>query len=195
MSGEIAGQALDYALKGKPIPRAITGDHGTEFQSRALENWAYRRGVQLDFIHPGKPVENAFKESHNGRLRDECLNVPQFVFPNAARPIIETWRLDNNQRRPRCSLGPLPPNEFLRQGQVNQTAEVALWSGKELSRKGPTSVPMITNRPRTRSNGECQTLSPLWMLSSYPELGKTSVKREERRRIAAKFQSLTILLA
>ena len=60
-------------------PRSITVDHGTEFMSRALEDWAYQRGVQLDFIRPGKPVENAFIESFNGRLRDECLNVHQFI--------------------------------------------------------------------------------------------------------------------
>ena len=59
-------------------PRSITVDHGTEFMSRALEDWAYHRGVQLDFILPGKPVENAFIEAFNGRLRDECLNVHQF---------------------------------------------------------------------------------------------------------------------
>ena len=75
MSGEAVGQALDRALNGTPGPQSITVDHGTEFQSRALEDWAYRRGVQLDFIRPGKPVENAFIESFNGRLRDECLNV------------------------------------------------------------------------------------------------------------------------
>ena len=60
-------------------PRSITVDHGTEFQSRALEDWAYERGVPLDFIRPGKPVENAFIEAFNGRLRDECLNVHQFA--------------------------------------------------------------------------------------------------------------------
>ena len=66
---------LDSTLNSAIVPRSITVDHGTEFQSRALEDWAYRRGVQLDFIRPGKPVENAFIESFNGRLRDECLNV------------------------------------------------------------------------------------------------------------------------
>ena len=62
----------------RPLPKAITVDHGTEFTSKALDEWAYRRGVALDFIRPGKPVENAFIESFNGRLRDECLNVYSF---------------------------------------------------------------------------------------------------------------------
>jgi len=72
-----------------PVPRSITVDHGTEFMSRALEDWAYSRGVQLDFIRPGKPVENAFIEAFNGRLRDECLNVHQFLSIADAHEKIE----------------------------------------------------------------------------------------------------------
>ena len=87
MSGEIVSQILDRVLGDQPGPHSITVDHGTEFQSRALEDWAYRRGVQLDFIRPGKPVENAFIESFNGRLRDECLNVHQFVSLTEAQAI------------------------------------------------------------------------------------------------------------
>ena len=98
-------------------------DHGTEFQSRALEDWAYRRGVQLDVIRPGKPVENAFIESFNGRLRDECLNVHRFGSLAEAQAIIEAWRLDYNAHRPHSSLGHLTPNEFLAQRQVLQTVE------------------------------------------------------------------------
>ena len=96
MSGERVGQILDRALNGAPGPRSITVDHGMEFQSRAREEWAHRRGVQLDFIRPGKPVENAFIESCNGRLRDECLNVHQFVTLAEAQRILETWWLDYN---------------------------------------------------------------------------------------------------
>ena len=104
-------------------------DHGTEFQSRALEDWAYRHGGKLDFIRPGKPVENAFIESFNGRLRDECLNVHQFGSLEAARVIIEAWRLDYNQYRPHSSLGHLTPNEFLDQHQGSAIAEEAVCSG------------------------------------------------------------------
>jgi putative transposase len=113
LSGETVGQALDGVLGEGLRPRSITVDHGTEFQSRALEDWAYRRGVPLDFIRPGKPVENAFIESFNGRLRDECLNVHQFASIAEAQQIIEAWRLDYNQRRPHSSLGHLTPNEFV----------------------------------------------------------------------------------
>jgi putative transposase len=124
MSGETVGQALDRVLIDVSGPRSITVDHGTEFQSRALEDWAYRRGVQLDFIRPGTPVENAFIESFNGRLRDECLNVHQFASLAEVQTIIETWRLDYNQRRPHSSLGHLTPNEFVAQRQV-------IWAAKE----------------------------------------------------------------
>ena len=78
MSGETVGQVFDRVLDTQAVPRSITVDHGREFQSRALEDWAYRRGVRLDFIRPGKSAENAFIESFNGRLRDECLSVHQF---------------------------------------------------------------------------------------------------------------------
>jgi putative transposase len=103
-------------------------DQGTEFQSRALEDWAYRRRVQLDFIQPGKPVENALIESFNGRLRDECLNVHQFASLVEAQAIIEGWRVDYNQRRPHSSLGHLTPNEFVGQRQVIQTVREVVCS-------------------------------------------------------------------
>jgi putative transposase len=123
MSGQTVSEALDRVLDGEPRPRSITVDHGTEFQSRALEDWAYRRGVQLDFIRPGKPVENAFIEAFNGRLRDECLNVHQFASLADEKAKIETWRLDYNQRRPHSSLGNLTPNEFMARCQAMRVAE------------------------------------------------------------------------
>ena len=73
--------------------------------------------MQLDFIRLGKPVENAYIESFNGRLRDECLSVHQFTSLAEAKAIIEAWRVDYNQRRPHSSLGHLTPNEFVRQRQ------------------------------------------------------------------------------
>jgi len=125
MSGATVGEALDRVLVGVTRPRSITVDHGTEFQSRALKDWAYRRGVQLDFIRPGKPIENAFIESFNGRLRDECLNVHQFASIADAQVKIEAWRRDYNQRRPHGSLGHLTPTEFIAQRQVMTTADAA----------------------------------------------------------------------
>jgi putative transposase len=122
ISGRGVGVALDRALAGGTVPRSITVDHGTEFMSRALEDWAFARGVQLDFIRPGKPVENAFIEAFNGRFRDECLNVHQFTSIEDARTKIEAWRIDYNARRPHSSLGHLTPNEFVAQRQVLRVA-------------------------------------------------------------------------
>lgn len=96
MAGAIVGEALGRVLGDGSGPRSITVDHGTEFQSRALEDWAYRRGIQLDFIRPGKPVENAFIEAFHGRLRDKYLNVHQFASLADAQAIIEAWRIDYN---------------------------------------------------------------------------------------------------
>lgn len=123
MSGRSVAEALDRVLGAGMRPRSITVDHGTEFTSRALEDWAYRRGVQLDFIRPGKPVENAHIESFNGRLRDECLNVHQFLSLDDARAKIEAWRRDYNEHRPHSALGHLTPSEFVIHRQGTRTAE------------------------------------------------------------------------
>lgn len=125
LSGATVGIALDRVLPMAQGLRSITVDHGTEFMSRALEDWAFARAVQLDFIRPGKPVENAFIESFNGRLRDECLNVHQFTSIDDAKAKIEAWRVDYNQRRPHSSLGHLTPNEYAQQRQSPRAAEAA----------------------------------------------------------------------
>ena len=111
-SGAKVAEALDRLVMDSGSPLSITVDHGTEFTSVALEEWAYRRGVKLDFIHPGKPTENSYIESFNGRLRDECLNLNQFLSLEDARAKIETWRIDYNGSRPHSSLGNLTPSEF-----------------------------------------------------------------------------------
>jgi putative transposase len=117
--------ALDRAIERAGTPISITVDHGTEFTSKALEEWAYRRGVKLDFIHPGKPTENGHIESFNGRLRDECLNVMQFVSIDGAREKIESWRIDYNGCRPHSSLGHLTPSEYAQKRQETRTSETA----------------------------------------------------------------------
>jgi putative transposase len=105
----------------------ITVDHGPEFTSIALEEWAYRHGIKLDFIRPGKPTENSYIESFNGRLRDECLNVHQFVSMEDARVKIEDWRIDYNRHRPHSSLGNLTPSEFAAKCQEPRTSEAAIF--------------------------------------------------------------------
>jgi len=81
------------------LPEIIIIDNGPEFISKALDEWAYRRGVKLFFITPGKPVENMYMESFNGRLRDECLNEHWFMSLDHARQVIEDWRIDYNTER------------------------------------------------------------------------------------------------
>jgi putative transposase len=114
MSGAAVAAALDLAIARHGKPRTITVDHGTEFTSRALDEWAYRRGVALDFIRPGKPSENGFIESFNGKLRDECLNTNQFLSLEDAKSKIEAWRIDYNLHRPHSALGQMSPREYLR---------------------------------------------------------------------------------
>ena len=108
-----------------PTPLSLTVDHGTEFTSKALEEWAWQHQVKLDFIRPGKPMENGHIESFNDRLRDGCLNVKQFLSLDDARVKIEAWRVDYNQRRPHSSLGHLILSEFVQIRQGVQTVESA----------------------------------------------------------------------
>ncbi len=106
---------LDRLKLTRGLPQAITVDGGTEFYSRAMDSWAYRNKVQLDFIRSGKPVENAFIESFNGRLRDECLNANLFFPLEDAREKLGAWRIDYNTQRPHSSIGNQAPEEFARQ--------------------------------------------------------------------------------
>ena len=78
LSGEKVAATLDKIVADRGTPKSITVDNGTEFASKAMDLWAYSNGVHLDFIRPGRPVENGYIESFNGRLRDECLNVEVF---------------------------------------------------------------------------------------------------------------------
>ena len=123
--GQDVADALDRAIARAGTPVSITVDHGTEFTSRALEDWAYRRGVKLDFIRPGKPTENGHIESFNGRLRDECLNVMQFESLEDAKAKIEAWRIDYNAHRPHSSLDNLTPSEFAMKRQDRRPLEAA----------------------------------------------------------------------
>ena len=107
-------RVLDRIATERGLPEAIVLDNGPEFRGRALAAWSAERGVRLEFIQPGKPVQNAYAESFNGRLRDECLNANWFTSLSDARRKIETWRQDYNQQRPHSSLDYLSPAEFAR---------------------------------------------------------------------------------
>lgn len=95
------------------LPERIKTDNGSEFVSKALDKWAYDHGVELVFSRPGKPTDNSFIESFNGRFRDECLNVNWFLSIEDAREKIELWRSDYNNHRPHSALGNVPPRTFI----------------------------------------------------------------------------------
>ena len=105
--------ALDTAIAERGKPNTLRLDNGTEFTSRHFDHWAWKRRIRLDFTTPGKPTENGFIESFNGRLRDECLRTAWFTSIKQARSIIENWRLDYNETRPHSALGNLAPATYL----------------------------------------------------------------------------------
>lgn len=107
-------EVLERLADLRGLPRTIVADNGPEFAGRALDLWAHGRGLTIDFIRPGKPVDNAFVESFNGRLRDECLNENWFQSLREAREVIEAWREDYNDVRPHRSLGGRTPSEYAR---------------------------------------------------------------------------------
>ena len=115
IGGERVTRYLDVLMASQGKPANTLSDNGTEFTSRAMFYWAQERGIQLNFIEPGKPVQNAFNESFNGRLRDECLNESVFNNIHHARAVIESWRQHYNQERPHSSLGYLTPDEYRQQ--------------------------------------------------------------------------------
>jgi putative transposase len=114
LPGERVVRVLDQLTEERAaIPGTIVLDNGPELTSKALDQWAYERGVHLHFIDPGKPQQNGFIESFNGKFRDECLNEHWFLSLADARRIIEDWRIDYNWNRPHSSLGNLTPMEYL----------------------------------------------------------------------------------
>jgi putative transposase len=103
---------LDRLKRERGLPAKIIVDNGPEFVSRVVDQWVYENGVELHFIEPGKPTQNAYIESFNGKFRDECLNQNWFVGLRDARELIEDWRVDYNTERPHSSLGYQTPAEF-----------------------------------------------------------------------------------
>ncbi len=105
-------RVLDQVKDGRGLPKVIRTDNGPEFAGRTMQTWAARNGVELRFIQPGKPVQNAYIESFNSRLRDECLSQHWFASLSHMRSVIDNWREDYNQHRPHSTLGYVPPAVF-----------------------------------------------------------------------------------
>jgi putative transposase len=119
LPGKRVVRVLDQLVERHGCPKRITVDNGPEFTGKALDAWAYHHGVELDFIDPGKPMQNGYQESFNGKFRDECLNLHWFVNLEDARRIISGWEVEYNTSRPHSALGNQPPAVYahvVRQG-------------------------------------------------------------------------------
>lgn len=116
---------VDFSLTGKRVvevleristsygqPQVIKCDNGPEFVSRAVDEWAYRKGIKLELSRPGRPTDNAYIESFNGRFRQECLDQHWFETLEEARRTVEKWREEYNQTRPHSALGNKTPEAF-----------------------------------------------------------------------------------
>ena len=113
ISGQRVARALDQL--NRPLPKTIVVDNGPEFTSKAMFFWAKRAKVKLYFIQPGKPTQNAFVESFNGKFRDYCLDLNWFASLDDARETIDTWKDHYNNVRPHRSLGKIPPAAFAKE--------------------------------------------------------------------------------
>lgn len=126
ISGLYVARALDRAARFRGYPKAVRTDQGPEFTSRALDQWAYAKGVALKLIQPGKPTQNAYIESFNGKFRDEFLNEHWFTTLAQARVLIAAWRQDYNETRPHSALNYLSPAEFAAKHRAAAVVPAAL---------------------------------------------------------------------
>lgn len=129
LSGARMTRELDALIRRRGKPGMIVSDNGTEMTSHAVLKWCQDTGIDWHYIAPGKPTQNAFVESFNGRLRDECLNENLFGNLAEARHIIENWRIDYNTQRPHTSLGGLAPAVYARRQHLNRPASLELRIG------------------------------------------------------------------
>jgi Integrase core domain len=126
LTGLRVARELDRIAELRGYPCMIVSDNGTELTSNAILAWQQQRGVEWHYIAPGKPMQNGFVESFNGRLRDECLNEHLFANLKDARAIIEEWRTDYNTNRPHSSLKGRTPTEFAARPQAGAKLEQTL---------------------------------------------------------------------
>ena len=115
LNGRRVCEELEQVIEVRGKPDRILSDNGTEFTSMALLKWGQEQRIRWDYIQPGKPYQNGYIESFNGKLRDECLNENIFVNLQEAKKLVETWREEYNERRPHSSLNGKTPNEVAKE--------------------------------------------------------------------------------
>jgi putative transposase len=120
LPGIVVTRVLDRIAAKRGYPAVIVTDNGPEFRGREMDAWAFRHGIRLHFIDPGKPMQNGFVESFNDKFRYECLNAEWFGGLDDARQRIEGWRREYNERRPHSSIGRIPPAVFARRAAALQ---------------------------------------------------------------------------
>jgi putative transposase len=151
ISGVRLARELDVIIARRGKPKTIVSDNGTEMTSHAIFAWAGKNKIEWHYIAPGKPTQNAFVESFNGRLRDECLNEELFSSMTAARATLAAWQADYNQFRPHTSLGGLAPNVYARNHKQNR-AKRSRPASPEL-RNGSTQRALTTaHKPERKAN-------------------------------------------
>jgi putative transposase len=123
LPGKRVVRVLEELAQTRALPQAIQVDNGPEFRGLELDQWAYRNGVKLHFIQPGKPTQNGHIESFNGKLRDECLNQEWFSSLPHARSILANWKQDYNYVRPHSALDYLPPILWAQKQALLSTSE------------------------------------------------------------------------
>lgn len=146
LTGERVTRVLDRLGVERGLPTLIQSDNGPEFTGRVLDQWAYDNQVRLQFIEPGQPIQNAFIESFNSRLREECLNEHVFVSLDDARGKIEKWRIQYDRERPHSSLGYLTPEEFAAAAEQTRSESAArtAWPADSVP-AGAVQRPSVSN--------------------------------------------------
>ncbi len=149
ISGRRVARELDNTIRQRARPDSIVSDNGTELTSNAILSWVDETGLEWHYIAPGKPQQNAFIESFNGRLRDELLNETLFRSLPHARAVLEAWRRDYNEARPHSKLGWMTPRDYARTigGEAGRGAAL---------RQG--SAPRPLANPQTQRSDQRRTL-------------------------------------
>lgn len=158
LTGERVTRVLERLRGERGLPLVIQADNGPELRGRVLDQWAYEHGVKLQFIAPGKPIQNAYIESFNARLREECFNEHVFLSLDDARRKIERWRIAYNHERPHSSLGNLTPEEFAAKNRMSSASARTAWpaADQELARAvqgAPASDPKPNSFSATLRSG------------------------------------------